>query len=406
VVTGPAADLELSDVVVERPQLTLSVSLRACAGQLTALVGPSGAGKSTMLAAVAGLVPLAAGTISHGDRLLSAGPAGRRRGWVRPLPDRRVALVGQQLGLFPHLTVAATIGYGLPRGGRDPRVRALAEALELDGLLGALCSRLSGGQRQRVAVARALAGRPEILLLDEATTGLDSRLRRRVEALVAAQVRDDGVSCLVVTHDLVEAQALADRLAVLDAGRLLQVGPPDQVVAEPVSRRVAAIVGYLAEVPVGAVRVEAGRDLPASTATVAFHPSEVTWRPREAGRAGSRTATGEGPTGAPAAGWVAGVVSRVSPAGPRWRAEVVLPGEQRVPVAVGAGDVRPGDPVEVGVVRAPCYDDSGLLCGLLVAGAPDGRRCWAEPAPAADVVPGGSEGEPRPVGPGAGRRSR
>jgi len=356
---GPAA-LRI-DAVVDRARLQVAVRLTVEPGERVVLVGPSGAGKSTVLAAVAGLVPLAAGTISHGDRLLSAGSQGRRRAWTRPLHDRRVALVGQQLGLFPHLSVGASIGYGLPGGAKEPIVSELARMLGIDELLAVSCRRLSGGQAQRVALARALAAGPAVLLLDEAFTGLDAALGRRAAQLVGKQVQRDGVPCLLVTHSLVEAQAVGDRIAIIDHGQLLQVDDPHRLLVAPATLEVARIVGYGAVVPAAACRLPVGHRMPPAAASVAVHADQVElWEPR---------ASGPGPaTAALPAAWLEGTVVALRPSGPQWTAEVAVGDEQTVPVSVPAGrsgGCGVGDTVVVALAAAPCYDAAGAMVGML-----------------------------------------
>ena len=163
--------------------------------------------------------------------------------------QRRVGLLRQDPGLFPHLSVAQNLAYA-PASGGPSEVRELAALLGIGELLSAMPRRLSGGQAHRVALGRLLLAPCDALLLDEPYTGLDDGLRRALTDLVVSLVSMRNIPALLVAHELVEAQAFAHRLAVLDRGRILQVGPPGEVVRRPASRRVAELVGYRAFVPV------------------------------------------------------------------------------------------------------------------------------------------------------------
>ncbi|WP_344731837.1 ABC transporter ATP-binding protein [Nocardioides fonticola] len=207
-------------------------------GQVLAVLGPSGCGKSTLLRAVAGLEP-ASGAIAWDGRDLAGVPT-HRRGF---------ALMFQDGQLFGHLTVAGNVGYAL-RLRRRPRaeVRArVAELLELTGLSGyadRLPGTLSGGERQRVALARSLAVEPRLLLLDEPLSALDVGLRERLATDLRAILRAAGTTALWVTHDHEEAFVVADRLAVMRAGRVLQSGAIDEVWRAPVDADTALLLGY------------------------------------------------------------------------------------------------------------------------------------------------------------------
>jgi ABC-type sulfate/molybdate transport systems ATPase subunit len=235
-----------ADVEVDRREFTLAVNLRVAPGERLALFGPSGAGKTTVLETIAGLVPPRRGRVVLGGRVLTQAAAPRRT--VAPW-QRRVGLLRQDPALFPHLTVRQNLEYGA--GSRPDRAAAerLAAVLGIEGLLAARPERLSGGQAHRVALGRLLLARCEALLLDEPYTGLDAGLRRALTALVRSLAADRDIPVVLVAHELAEAQAFADRLAVLDAGRLVQHGAADAVVRRPASRRVAELVGYLGFVP-------------------------------------------------------------------------------------------------------------------------------------------------------------
>jgi thiamine transport system ATP-binding protein len=214
------------------------VHLDLAPGAVVAVLGPSGSGKSTLLRAVAGLVPLSAGSI----RL-----AGRDLAGV-PVHQRGVGLMFQEQVLFPHRDVAGNVGYGLEvRGLARAAVRAEVERwLDLVGLPGAgdrPVQELSGGEQQRVALARALAPSPSVLLLDEPLGALDRALRDRLAGELRRLFTDQGLTVVAVTHDQAEAFALADRIAVVDAGRLVQIGAAPEVWAAPASRRAAELLG-------------------------------------------------------------------------------------------------------------------------------------------------------------------
>ncbi|NYI71142.1 iron(III) transport system ATP-binding protein [Naumannella cuiyingiana] len=216
------------------------VDLEVPSGRLLAVLGPSGCGKTTLLRAIAGIARPDAGTIVLGGQTLD-GPR------VHLPPERRgVGLVPQEGALFPHLTVAGNVGFGLRRLARPERAERVSAMLELVGL-GGLDARgvdeLSGGQQQRVALARALAPQPGVVLLDEPFSALDAALRAELRAEVAALLRRIGATALLVTHDQTEALMMADAVAVMRDGRIVQHGPPREVYARPVDPWVARFVG-------------------------------------------------------------------------------------------------------------------------------------------------------------------
>lgn len=226
-------------VVVDRPDaFRLDVRLDVAPGEVVAVMGPSGAGKSTLLAAIAGLVRLTAGSISIGGAEVAS---------VRP--DRRGAvLLGQEPQLFPHLTVRANVAFGLrahgmPRAQADGLADEWLTRVGLDGFGPRRPAELSGGQQQRVAVARALAIDPHVLLLDEPLTSLDPETAGDIRAMLAQQLVETGATAVVVTHDVVDAAAIAARLVVVEDGAVTQEGPVREVLAVPHTRFVAAVVG-------------------------------------------------------------------------------------------------------------------------------------------------------------------
>jgi thiamine transport system ATP-binding protein len=215
------------------------VCLDLPAGEVLAVLGPSGSGKSTLLRAVAGLEALADGSVSYDGRDLAGVPT-HRRGFALMFQDGQV---------FPHLSVAGNVGYPL-RLRRTPRAvvrRRVAELLELVGLPGfgdRTTTSLSGGERQRVALARALAVEPRLLLLDEPLSALDRGLRERLAADLRAILVAAGTTALLVTHDQEEAFAVADRMALVRAGRLVQAGTVDEVWRAPADAEAARFLGY------------------------------------------------------------------------------------------------------------------------------------------------------------------
>ncbi len=220
------------------------VNLSIHRGELVAVLGPSGCGKTTLLRAIAGHLPLAAGHVFVGPRELSSAHR-------HVPPERRdVGWVPQDASLFPHLSVSDNIGFGLRRGrARVSRISELVDLVGLSGMAGRAPHALSGGQAQRVALARALAPKPDVVLLDEPFTALDPTLRSALRLEVVALLRDQGATALLVTHDQEEALSLADRVAVMRDGRILQIGTARQVYEEPVDPWVAAFVGDVVEIP-------------------------------------------------------------------------------------------------------------------------------------------------------------
>ena len=214
----------------------LDLSIRK--GEFVALLGSSGCGKTTLLRAIAGFIKPSAGAIRVDGADVTHLP-----------PDRRgMALVFQSYALWPHMTVAQNIGYGLklrgmPRAGIDRRVEELQDLLGLSGLGGRKPAALSGGQRQRVALGRALAVDPSILLLDEPLSNLDARIRLKVRHDISALQKRLGITAVHVTHDREEAMVMADRIVILDAGRIAQQGAPEDVFNRPASPFVAAFMG-------------------------------------------------------------------------------------------------------------------------------------------------------------------
>ncbi len=219
-----------------------NVSIDVEDGEFLAVLGPSGCGKTTLLRQIAGFDKLDGGTIRIGDRLLSSADQ------HVPPEHRKLGIVFQSYALWPHMTVAENVAYGLTVAGvRDPeRARRVAAALDLVGLNGFDERRpglLSGGQRQRVALARCLVTEPSLVLLDEPLANLDVHLRASMEEEFARFHERTGTTMIYITHDQAEAMALADRIAVMDRGRLLQIATPSTLYREPADVTVAGFIG-------------------------------------------------------------------------------------------------------------------------------------------------------------------
>jgi molybdate transport system ATP-binding protein len=222
--------------------LELEVALRVRPGECLALAGPSGAGKTTILRIAAGLVRPARGLVeANGETWLDT-----ERGIDLPPERRRCGYVFQEYALFPHLSAWQNVAYpltGIPRAKRRERAHQLLDRFGMREMADARPRTLSGGERQRVAVARALARRPTVLLLDEPLSALDARTRAGAARELAAVLREVDVPALLVTHDFAEAAQLGDRVGVIDAGRVVQVGTPSELAAAPRSAFVADFTG-------------------------------------------------------------------------------------------------------------------------------------------------------------------
>jgi ABC-type sulfate/molybdate transport systems ATPase subunit len=367
------------DVLLRRGPLPIAAAGTVPPGGCLALFGPSGAGKSSILAALAGLIPIDAGHVRIGPRLLSfRRPGGRLT--TAALRDRRVGLLAQQPALFPHLDVRANIGYGVPAGDRAARVASLADALELGpDALDAHPGQLSGGQLQRAALARALAPHPELLLLDEPATGLDRRLAERVAAAVAAERSAGGPACILVTHVLADAQRWADDILVVDLGQPLQRSTAAELVRRPARCRVAELVGYEAFVPADACLGDGrSRTLspPAGATTVALHPGSVVLT--------LDAPVAPGPSSGPPPVVIPARVRAVGVLGGGLCVTLELPGGGTLHAMQPPGPPvpRPGDAVRVAVADPPWFDSQGNAVGRGRAGAPLGASPCPEPASA------------------------
>ncbi|MFC9974152.1 ABC transporter ATP-binding protein [Spirillospora sp. NPDC127200] len=332
--SGTASGLD-AHLVVRRPAFGLDLRLAAEPGEVVALLGPNGAGKSTALRALAGLAPTAAGHVRVDGADLTALP-----------PERRgIGMVFQDYLLFPHLSALDNVAFGLRcqgMGKRAARARA-AEWLEHVGLAGHASAKprtLSGGQAQRVALARALAVRPRLLLLDEPLAALDAHTRLEIRAALRRRLAGFAGAAVLVTHDPLDAMVLADRLVVVEGGRLVQQGPPAEIARRPRTDYVARLVGlnlYRGRASGGTVALEGGTgkldtaDSLEGEVFVAFSPASVAlYRTR--------------PDGSPRNLWRA-TVGAVERQGDRVR--VRLDG----PPFAAAADLTPGAVAELGLVE-------------------------------------------------------
>lgn len=244
------------------------ISLGVQDGEFVALLGPSGCGKTTLLRIIAGLETQSSGRVLIGERDVSS---------LKPA-QRGLAMVFQNYAVFPHMTVFENVAFGLRMQGADQtrvekQVRKAAGLLHIEQYLERYPAKLSGGQRQRVAVARALAVEPAVLLMDEPLSNLDALLRLEMRAELRSVLREAGTTTIYVTHDQTEAMGLADRIAVMHGGHIVQIDTPTNVYSHPASRFVGGFVGsppmnFVAttasagEVALGGVRLRAPVDGP------------------------------------------------------------------------------------------------------------------------------------------------
>ncbi|MDE2979884.1 MAG: ABC transporter ATP-binding protein [Gemmatimonadota bacterium] len=341
-----------------------ALDLEVRPGELVVLVGPSGCGKSTLLRLIAGLIAPTAGEVWIG---------GRRVDDVEP-GARDVSMVFQSYALYPHMTVAGNLGFGLrvrgtPRDEIERRVAEAAAALGLSDLLSRRPGQLSGGQRQRVALGRAMVRDPGVFLFDEPLSNLDAELRLRTRDEIAALHRRLGTTMIFVTHDQVEALSLGERVAVMDRGRLQQVGTPDEVYRRP---RNLFVAGFVGSPPINCIplaRDEGGRLVGgpfALHAPAGLDRATLGVRPEDLSLAGG--GDGGDPTGA---GDFRAAVLRVEALGSEQRVHLDGPGDAAWVARAGPSlRVAPGDRVRISIA----WERSHLF-------GPDGRREEMAPRP-------------------------
>jgi multiple sugar transport system ATP-binding protein len=219
-------------------EIIKGVDIDIADGEFTVFVGPSGCGKSTLLRMIAGLEDISGGTLTIGDRVVND----------LPPKDRSIAMVFQSYAIFPHMTVRENLAFGLtiakaPKAEKDAKVAEAARILQMEHLLDRRPSQLSGGQRQRVAIGRAIVRHPGVFLFDEPLSNLDAALRVDMRMELAKLHADLGATMIYVTHDQVEAMTLADKIVVLDAGVVQQVGTPLDLYHRPANLFVAGFIG-------------------------------------------------------------------------------------------------------------------------------------------------------------------
>ncbi len=246
---GPVLELRQVNKHYATHQAVCDVSLLVEHGAFYSLLGPSGCGKTTTLRLIAGFETPTGGDVLLGGEIVNRLPAYKRN----------VSTVFQSYALFPHLTVAGNVAFGLrERGVRDAtrQVGAALEMVQLTGKEQRLPAQLSGGERQRVALARSLVLKPDILLLDEPLAALDPKLRKQMRTELKAMQRESGVTFLFVTHDQEEALSMSDRIAVMNGGKVEQVGTAREVYLQPATRFVAGFLGAVNWIGAVGVRPE------------------------------------------------------------------------------------------------------------------------------------------------------
>jgi iron(III) transport system ATP-binding protein len=336
-------------------------------GELFALLGPSGCGKTTMLQGIAGLESPDAGTIAIGDRVV-VDVAARR---FVPANERGLGMVFQSYAVWPHMTVYENVAFPLRHGNRrfpEERIRAAAMAalqrVRLEGLAERPAPFLSGGQQQRVALARAIVHEPRLLLLDEPLSNLDARLRDEMRTELRQLVKDLGITTVFVTHDQVEAMGMADRVALLNGGRIAQIGTPQDLYFRPASAFVANFVGQANVLPGRVVdrRADAGGvSVLFETAMGVFESTLVC--PLRVGEAGACVirpgAVVVAPEGRPGMTVCTGTLHRPVFLGDRIEADF-RSGDGLLRVSLNAYDaIDPSAPVTIGVPAERCVVVAG-----------------------------------------------
>src|SRR5712692_9372119 len=338
------------------------LNLEVQPSELVALLGPSGCGKTTTLRLVAGFLRPEAGEIWVGERCLSS-PTG-----VVPPERRRMAMIFQSYALWPHMTVAQNVAYGLrlkagvSKTEREARVKDMLRVVQLGGYESRYPGELSGGQQQRVAVARALVVEPEILLLDEPLSNLDANLREEMRFEIRRLHETFAITTLYVTHDQAEAMVISDRVAVLQSGRVVQIGTAEELFEHPRTRFVAEFIGKtnlvdgVAEGPAtvtrGRLRLSvASADLkPGAPVVVSIRPHHIELHPATV------SGLSAGPSGAASGNLLMGTVVRASYLGDAVDYQVQLDLSDVVLRVAGPtpARVRPGERVRVHVPASAC----------------------------------------------------
>ncbi|WP_448501838.1 ABC transporter ATP-binding protein [Sphingomonas sp.] len=348
------------DTVTKRYGATTIVdrlSLDVDPGELMVFLGPSGCGKSTLLRAIAGLETIEGGSIHVDDRRIDRLPPGQRN----------VAMVFQQYALYPHMSVRENMAFGLrnarvPAGEIATRIAMAARILEISDYLDRRPTQLSGGQRQRVAIARAIVKQPDLFLLDEPLSNLDAALRMRTRVELAQLQRQLGTTMIFVTHDQVEAMTLADRIVVLNGGRIEQVAPPMEIYRRPRTRFVACFVGS-PRINLLPVAIEPGADglalarLPGGGSLQTLVPCPAAGNGIELGLRAEHLRVMQG------SGELSAIVDLVERLGERTLVHARLDsGAAIVAEDVGLSHVRQGDRVELAVDRnaAMLFDADGI----------------------------------------------
>jgi multiple sugar transport system ATP-binding protein len=321
-----------------RTQAVRELSLTVADGEFVVLLGPTGAGKTTTLRLIAGIEAADAGEIAIG---------GARVERLAP-SERDVSFVFQQYSLYPHLTVRENLAFPLKAPGRGmgaaeigARVAEVARLVRIEHKLDNRATRLSGGEMQRVAIGRALVRRPNIYLMDEPLSSLDAKLRAEMRVELKHIQRDLGATILYVTHDQTEAMTMADRIGILEAGRLVQIGTPREVYENPANLRVAARLGQpgINLVPPGLLP---GPPAPAGTATVGARTEHLALR-RDAGGNGR--------------------IDWIEHLGDQNHLHIVVGTQKLAALADPYVDLAPGDPVAVRLTRPLWFDAEGRRLG-------------------------------------------
>ena len=317
-------------------QVIHGLSIEIEPGEFVAFVGPSGCGKSTLLRMIAGLESFQEGEIAIGERVVNDVPA----------RDRDIAMVFQDYALYPHMTVEANMGFGLkmrdfPKSEIDARVGAAAKVLQLESLLRRKPRELSGGQRQRVAMGRAIVREPKVFLFDEPLSNLDAQLRVDMRSEIKRLHQSLAATMIYVTHDQIEAMTLADRIVVLQGGRIEQVGTPRELYHQPATRFVAGFIGappmnfLTAEMVDGVARLSDGAVIAAPSHEGVVGLVDLGVRPEH--------------LRADPAGPIVTTVDLVEPLGPDTLVTVRL-GQQRLIARLpGDADISPGDRLPLSV---------------------------------------------------------